>query len=45
MRVRESWVRAVDLGAGTWADLPPGVVDRLVDEVAGGLAGRHDCRP
>jgi maleylpyruvate isomerase len=44
MRVRESWVHAVDLAAGAkWADLPAGVVDRLVDEVAGGLAGRDDC--
>jgi maleylpyruvate isomerase len=44
MRVRESWVHVVDLGAGaTWVDLPPAVVDRLVDEVAGGLAGRADC--
>jgi maleylpyruvate isomerase len=44
MRVRESWVHAVDLGTGArWSDLPTGVVDRLVDEVAGGLAGRDDC--
>jgi maleylpyruvate isomerase len=44
MRVRENWVHAVDLGTGaTFADMPAGAVDRLVDEVAGGLAGRDDC--
>ncbi len=44
MRVRENWVHAVDLGTGaTFADMPPGAVARLVDEVAGGLAGRDDC--
>jgi len=44
MRVRENWVHAVDLGTGaTFADMPAGAVDRLVDEVAGGLAGREDC--
>jgi len=44
MRVRENWVHAVDLGTGaTLADMPAGAVDRLVDEVAGGLAGRDDC--
>jgi maleylpyruvate isomerase len=36
----------VDLGTGArWTDVPAGVVDRLVDEVAGGLAGREDCPP
>lgn len=44
MRVRETWVHAVDLGTGvTFDDLLPEVVDALVDEVAGGLAGRDDC--
>jgi maleylpyruvate isomerase len=44
MRVRENWVHAVDLGTGaTVADMPAGAVDRLIDEVAGGLAGREDC--
>jgi maleylpyruvate isomerase len=44
MRVRENWVHAVDLGTGaTLADMPARAVDRLVDEVAGGLAGRDDC--
>jgi len=44
MRVRENWVHAVDLGTGaTFADMPAGAVDRLVGEVAGGLAGRDDC--
>lgn len=44
MRVRENWVHAVDLGTGaTFDDMPAGAVDRLVDEVAGGLAGRDDC--
>jgi maleylpyruvate isomerase len=44
MRVRETWVHAVDLGTGvTFDDVLPEVVDALVDEVAGGLAGRDDC--
>ncbi len=44
MRVRENWVHAVDLGTGArWDELPAGVVDRLIDEVAEGLAGRDDC--
>lgn len=44
MRVRESWVHGVDLGAGaTFADLPAEVVGPLIAEVAGGLAGRDDC--
>ncbi len=46
MRVRESWVHSVDLGAGAgFGDLPPGVVARLLDEVADGLADREDCPP
>jgi maleylpyruvate isomerase len=44
MRVRENWVHAVDLGTGArFADMPSGAVDRLVDEVAGDLAGRDEC--
>lgn len=46
MRVRESWVHGVDLGAGAgFADIPKAVVARLLAEVAGGLAGREDCPP
>jgi len=44
MRIRESWVHAVDLAAGaSFADLPSIVVDALLDEVASGLVGRDDC--
>ena len=44
MRIRESWVHAVDLAAGaSFADLPSVVVDDLLDEVATGLIGREDC--
>ncbi len=44
MRIRENWVHGVDLAAGAaFADLPPEVVGQLIDEVAGGLAGRDDC--
>jgi maleylpyruvate isomerase len=46
MRVRESWVHGVDLGAGAgFPDIPDDVVARLLAEVAGGLAGREDCPP
>jgi maleylpyruvate isomerase len=46
MRIRESWVHAVDLDAGaSFADVPREVVDPLLDEVARGLAGRDDCPP
>lgn len=44
MRIRESWVHAVDLGTGaSFGDVPSAVVHELIDEVAGGLAGRDDC--
>ena len=44
MRIRESWVHVVDLDAGaTFADVPEAVLVELIDEVAGGLAGRVDC--
>jgi maleylpyruvate isomerase len=46
MRVRESWVHGVDLGAGAgFADIPGDVVARLLAEVADGLADREDCPP
>jgi maleylpyruvate isomerase len=46
MRVRESWVHAIDLDTGaTWDELPNEVVTDLIDEVASGLAGRADCVP
>jgi maleylpyruvate isomerase len=46
MRLRETWVHAVDLAAGAaFADLPPAVIDVLIDEVAKGFAGRDDCPP
>jgi maleylpyruvate isomerase len=34
MRVRETWIHAVDLGA-SWSDLPPSLVEALIDDVAG----------
>ncbi|WP_433291108.1 maleylpyruvate isomerase family mycothiol-dependent enzyme [Pseudonocardia sp. CA-142604] len=44
MRVREVWLHAVDLDAGiTVADLPPAVVDALLDEVTVTLSERDGC--
>lgn len=44
MRVREVWLHAVDLGSGaTMADLPPEVVDTLLDDVTGALAAKDGC--
>jgi maleylpyruvate isomerase len=44
LRLRETWVHAVDLGVGaTFGDVPGAVVHQLIDEVAGGLGGRPDC--
>jgi maleylpyruvate isomerase len=44
MRVREVWLHAVDLAAGArMADLPAGVLDALLADVGGTLAGREDC--
>jgi maleylpyruvate isomerase len=44
MRIRESWIHAVDLGTGAaWDDIPEAVVIDLIDEVASGLATRTDC--
>ena len=44
MRIRESWVHAVDLDVGaSFDEVPHAVVIDLLDEVASGLAGRDDC--
>jgi maleylpyruvate isomerase len=44
MRVRESWVHALDLDAGARVDeLPEAVVVALADEVASTLSSRDDC--
>jgi maleylpyruvate isomerase len=44
MRVREVWLHAVDLDAGaSLADIPPGVVDALLDDATGMLSGRDGC--
>ena len=44
MRVREVWLHAVDLASGAGvADLPPGVVDTLLDDVAAALSAAPDC--
>ena len=44
MRVREVWLHAVDLGSGaTVADLPPDVVDALLDDVTGTMSAREGC--
>jgi maleylpyruvate isomerase len=46
MRVRETWVHAVDLDAGrAFEELPVSAIDGLIEEVAGGLARRDDCPP
>lgn len=43
MRVREVWVHAVDLGTGsTTADLPPGAVDTLIEDVLSVFERRGD---
>ncbi|MFC5994342.1 maleylpyruvate isomerase family mycothiol-dependent enzyme [Pseudonocardia hispaniensis] len=43
MRVREVWLHGVDLDAGaTVADLPPGVVDALLDDATGTMSARED---
>jgi maleylpyruvate isomerase len=39
LRIRESWVHTVDLAAGaSFADLPPSLVDALLDDVIADLA-------
>jgi maleylpyruvate isomerase len=44
MRVREVWLHAVDLRSGaTVADLPPDVVDALLDDVTGTMSAREGC--
>jgi maleylpyruvate isomerase len=44
MRLREVWLHAVDLDAGAGVgDLPPQVVDALLDDVTGVLSGREGC--
>lgn len=44
MRVREVWLHAVDLDAGTsLADLPPEIVDTLLDDATGTLSAREGC--
>ena len=44
MRVREVWLHAVDLGSGaTMADLPPEVVDTMLDDVTDVLSVRDGC--
>lgn len=44
MRVREVWIHAVDLDAGTtFADLPPGLVAALLDDATAMFAGRGDA--
>ncbi|MFE8992766.1 maleylpyruvate isomerase family mycothiol-dependent enzyme [Streptomyces collinus] len=46
MRVREVWLHAVDLAAGTtFADLPADLVDTLLDDVTGTLSTRPGCPP
>jgi maleylpyruvate isomerase len=44
MRIREVWLHAVDLGAdATMDDLPPGVVDLLLDDVTAALSAKDGC--
>ncbi|WP_300012556.1 maleylpyruvate isomerase family mycothiol-dependent enzyme [Pseudonocardia sp.] len=44
MRVREVWLHAVDLGSGASVDdLPPDVVDTMLDDVVGALSGKDGC--
>ncbi len=44
MRVREVWLHAVDLDVGaSVAELPPGVVDALLDDATGALSAKDDC--
>ena len=46
MRVREVWLHAVDLGSGAGvADLPPDVVDALLDDATELLSSRPGCPP
>jgi maleylpyruvate isomerase len=44
MRIREVWLHAVDLTAGsTIHDLPAGVVDLLIDDVTATLSAKQGC--
>jgi maleylpyruvate isomerase len=44
MRVREVWLHAVDLDAGgQLADLPPAVIDTLLDDVVAVLSAKPNC--
>ncbi len=44
MRVREVWLHAVDLDAGVgMTELPPDVVDSLLDDATGTLSAKEDC--
>ena len=44
MRVREVWLHAVDLDAGaSVGDLPPAVVDALLDDATGTLSAKDGC--
>lgn len=44
MRIREVWLHAVDLDAGaSVADLPPEIVDALLDDVTATMSARDDC--
>ncbi|WP_379614410.1 maleylpyruvate isomerase family mycothiol-dependent enzyme [Pseudonocardia sp. GCM10023141] len=44
MRIREVWLHAVDLGTdATMTDLPPGVVDLLLDDVTAALSTKDGC--
>ena len=44
MRVREVWLRAVDLDAGArLGDLPAEVIDTLLDDVTASLSARDGC--
>ncbi len=46
MRTREVWLHAVDLGSGARvADLPPDLVDALLDDVTATLSARDGCPP
>lgn len=44
MRVREVWIHGVDLdGGASFADFPDDLQAALIEDVAGGFAGRDDC--
>lgn len=44
MRIREVWLHAVDLDAGaSLDDVPPEVVDNLIDDATAMMSGREGC--